>query len=228
MHEINMQKYQLISTDLYHTLVYVDIETTWKAFLKEKYTDELARRYWDMATVILMDVFDSFARNPQPFKNCRTMFRESYALLFKQINLDFNPEEAAGILSRGHRNYHEYPDTRLFLNGAGSRCPLCLSSDCDLDMIEGIERLYPFDAIFASEILGIYKCQPAFFRQVISHYGVRAENILHIGDSKTDILGAGQHGIKTCWINRGSKPWDHEQKPDYEVKSLLQVLDILI
>jgi FMN phosphatase YigB (HAD superfamily) len=75
--------------------------------------------------------------------------------------------------------------------------------------------------------LRAYKANPRFFTQVLDFYQLQPGNILHIGDARSDILTPTQMGIQTCWLNRTGKTWQNEIKPDYEVKSLLEVLDIL-
>ena len=88
-------------------------------------------------------------------------------------------------------------------------------------------ELYDFDKIFVSEDLQAYKLNPNFFNQVIQYYNISPEGILHIGDSKSDIIAPKQLGIKTCWVNRHHQKWEQPIKPDFEVKSLLEIPDLL-
>jgi FMN phosphatase YigB (HAD superfamily) len=94
-------------------------------------------------------------------------------------------------------------------------------------MLDGVGQLYPFKHIFVSESLEAYKLNPKFFQHVIRHCNLQPREILHIGDSKSDIIAPVQLEIKTCWLNRGHQPWLHPSKPDFEVHSLLEVLDLL-
>jgi putative hydrolase of the HAD superfamily len=73
----------------------------------------------------------------------------------------------------------------------------------------------------------MYKLNPAFFRHVIKYYNVQPENILHIGDSKSDVIAPKQLGIRTCWLNRRNLKWDSAVKPDFEVNSLLEIPELL-
>ena len=65
------------------------------------------------------------------------------------------------------------------------------------------------------------------FKQVLEHYNVEPEKIIHIGDSLSDIIGANRVGIKSCWINRNNYKWKYGVNPTYEVSSLVEVLSIL-
>jgi putative hydrolase of the HAD superfamily len=62
---------------------------------------------------------------------------------------------------------------------------------------------------------------------VLNQYKVKPENILHIGDSKSDIMTPTKLGIQTCWLNRRDLKWKDATKPNFEVKTLLEILDIL-
>ena len=65
------------------------------------------------------------------------------------------------------------------------------------------------------------------FGAVIEHYRVPPEKIIHIGDMHTDVIGAKQAGMAACWLNRDRLDWQHEVEPDFEVKSLFEVAEIL-
>ncbi|MNI73897.1 dUMP phosphatase [compost metagenome] len=65
------------------------------------------------------------------------------------------------------------------------------------------------------------------FTEVIAYYGVQPEEILHIGDSASDVLGAARAGIRSCWINRTGSSWKHTVQPDYTVSNLEELYPIL-
>ncbi len=225
----NISAIKVISTDLFRTLVKVDEnrEAVWRTLMGEHYEDEIAREYWDRSTEILFKNLDAAAARLNPFKKIRDIFIESYTELFAEINFQYDPRSATETMFQGHKLGHLFDDTRPFLQSAGSRYPVCLSTDCDNDMLDGIEHIYRFDKIFVSEQMKTYKAHPRFFTQVLQHYRLKPENILHIGDAKSDILTPKKLGIQTCWLNRYGEPWKPEVKPDFEVKSLLDILEIL-
>ena len=54
------------------------------------------------------------------------------------------------------------------------------------------------------------------------------KDVIIIGDSLTsDIQGGVNAGISTCWFNPGGKENSSDVKPDYEISSLNQVLEII-
>jgi HAD superfamily hydrolase (TIGR01549 family) len=220
---------KLISVDLFQTLVRLDevSEDVWKIFLKDRFSVELAHRYWDRTSVVLLQKLYETAVDDQGFKTTRTIMEESYAAIFKEINCSYDHRQAADVLIEMHKRNTPYHDAGPFLQAAGKKYPICLSTDCDVDMITGIKELYSFDKIFVSDELRAYKFNPKFFNNVIDYYKLKPENILHIGDAQSDIVTPKKLGMLTCWLNRDNKKWSHEVAPDFEVKALMDVLDIL-
>jgi len=217
---------KLISLDLFGTLVNVQQsrDTIWKVFLGQDYTEELSHKYWDMADVILRRKVNE---NPTTFKSVRTIFNETYTELFNKINVMYDPILAADALMKGHNLQNIYPDTSQFLKSIGDRYQICVSSDCDTEMLVGIHDLHKFDAVFSSEQLGYYKSSKEFWMHVLDHYSIVPKNILHIGDANSDIIIPKQLGLRTCWLNRHNRIWDNPVEPDFEVNSLQQVSGIL-
>jgi|TARA_B100002003_G_scaffold134001_1_gene124047 putative hydrolase of the HAD superfamily len=133
------------------------------------------------------------------------------------------------MLAQQHTLSQPFDDSMLFLNSVGKEYPIRLASDTDDDMLRTLKQIYAFDHIFTSERLGLYKANAdgKFFSAIINHYGVRPEEIIHIGDGRLEVIGASKAGIITCWLNRDNKMWSHDVKPDYEVNSLIEAAGIL-
>jgi putative hydrolase of the HAD superfamily len=220
---------KIISLDLFQTLISVDesIECAWREFLKENYTEEFAAKYWDRANEIVFKNLHQAALNEDKFVNVRSIFENSYTQIFSEIHLDYDPKRAAGILIQGHKMNRLFDDVKPFFKELKHKYTICLSTDCDTEMLENINEIYDFDNLFVSEDLKTYKLNSNYFKHVINYYNVFPENILHIGDGKSDIIAPKQLGIKTCWLNRTNHKWDHAVKPDFEVKSLLEIPELL-
>ena len=82
-----------------------------------------------------------------------------------------------------------------------------------------------FERIFISEEIGFHKPDPGYFRYCFAQIpGFDPERALLIGDSLTsDIRGAKNAGIASCWFNRSGKTAPPELRPDYEITSLAQI-----
>lgn len=83
--------------------------------------------------------------------------------------------------------------------------------------------------IFISEKLGAEKPQSAFFEGCFQKLGEFDKNkIVVIGDSLTsDILGGVNAKLHTCWFNKEQKANNTEVIPDYEIRNLSEVLNLV-
>lgn len=86
-----------------------------------------------------------------------------------------------------------------------------------------------FDQIYVSDEIGLAKPNVAFFEHCLAHSKIsdRSE-ILVIGDTlESDILGAKNANIRSCWFNPDGKICPPDLKPDYEIKSLGDLWNIV-
>ena len=86
-----------------------------------------------------------------------------------------------------------------------------------------------FKDIFISEELGADKPGPAFFAAAFSAISdFNPETALIVGDSLTsDIRGGRNAGIRTCWFNPHGKPARPDITPDYTIRALAELPDLL-
>jgi len=197
----------------------------WRMLLKDKYTVELAEECASHAGNSL------FKYLPQEkFSSLKSIFMSCFTELFSSVDIEFDPAEAAKLWAQQHSLSEPFGDSMFFLNSVGKEYPICLASDTDDDMLGTLEQMYAFDHIFTSERLGSYKANAdgEFFSAIINHYGVRPEEIIHIGDGRLEIIGARKAEIITCWLNRTDMKWSHDVKPNYEVNSLIEASSILL
>jgi HAD superfamily hydrolase (TIGR01549 family) len=90
----------------------------------------------------------------------------------------------------------------------------------------GLEGIFKF--VVFSQDYRIEKPNPELFHIAVDKAGCSKEQLLHAGDSLVDdILGAGNAGIKCVWLNRKRMKNDSGIKIDYEIHSLLELLEIL-
>jgi putative hydrolase of the HAD superfamily len=220
---------KIISVDFFRTIIDVEptSETLWQKFLRENFPAEISTKYGQRAEEILRRRWDAAGIDDKQFKSVRTINEETATELFTEIESDYDPKLAANMIIDAHKIHNTFQDVQPFLRSLRHKYPVCLSTDADFDMLENINDIYPFNNRFISEELQAYKPNPRFFKYMLNHYKVKPENILHIGDSKSDIVTPKQLGVQTCWLNRRNSKWEYSVKPDFEVKSLLEILDIL-
>ena len=227
-----MQNISIISVDMFQTLVDVNSRRhhLWKRILEKKYSAQLAERYWAWATELIFKNYDELFQLEKEFISCREIMENSFHELFSEAGLNLNPETGAQVLVEEHGWSPPYEDTKIFFEKVGKHFPICVVSDADTDMIRPLTDLYEFDKVFISEQHQAYKGSPGsrFFRAVVEHYGVQPEEILHIGDSKHDVLGADRVGLQSCWLNRKGLAWpSKEAQPVHTVTSLQEAAALL-
>ncbi|TMU87353.1 HAD family hydrolase [Bacillus sp. BHET2] len=89
------------------------------------------------------------------------------------------------------------------------------------------ELLPYFNEIIISGDIGKGKPDSAMFQHALRRLQLQKDEVIMVGDNlQTDILGASRLGIKTVWINRRQQR-PQEVIPDYEVKELQEVLEIV-
>lgn len=92
--------------------------------------------------------------------------------------------------------------------------------------ITGIDRY--FGGIFISERVGADKPKREFFDRVFAEIGGSRDRCVIVGDSLTsDVLGGINAGIHTVYYNPREKTNDTGILPEYEIRSLCELTEIL-
>lgn len=72
---------------------------------------------------------------------------------------------------------------------------------------------------------GAAKPAARIFEHLVHQAGVRAEQVLHIGDDPcTDVTGAARAGLQAVWLNRDARPWPEKLPPPSRTISTLAEL----
>jgi putative hydrolase of the HAD superfamily len=226
-----MKNYKIICIDMFQTLVNVEsrVQHIWKRILEEDYNEELKEKYVKIVKTKIVDKFHINAGTKIKFKSLKEIFLASFDDIFKENNAKYCPRYSTKVFMQEHDNAELYHDSIEFVNRAKKNYKVCLVSDADFEMVENQVKRFNFDNFFISEKSQSYKGEPnnKIFKEVINHYNVSPNQIIHIGDSSSDIIGANRAGINTCWINRHNYKKRFDIKPDHEVKSLMELYPIL-
>lgn len=91
----------------------------------------------------------------------------------------------------------------------------------------GLDRI--MDGVFVSELLGYPKPQKAFYDACFAALpNITREECIMVGDSLTsDMRGAENAGIASCWFNPEKRAKDVDVRTDYEIRRLEELLPIL-
>lgn len=225
-----MRGIKVISLDMFQTLVNLRSrkESVWRRILKDSYTEEKANLYNDISMKNIMKILEDKVYEVE-FKELKEVFKLGYEEAFKSLEVDLDKDLCAEIFIEEHNLSEEYEDSLEFVEKIKEKYIVCLTSDADYIMIDEIVKRYPFNKIFISGEVKSYKKHPSgkIFNEIIKEFNVSPEEVLHIGDSASDIIGAQRAGMKTCWINRHDYKLKDGIAPDIKVSSLKELSNML-
>ncbi|WP_273126973.1 HAD family hydrolase [Bacillus weihaiensis] len=95
----------------------------------------------------------------------------------------------------------------------------------------GLSRWIPAEKTFISGTIGHAKPKREVFDYIEHSMNLNQKETIYIGDNfEKDIIGAKQAGWKAIWMNHRKKPLpiDAEYKPDLEVHSASELLEIFL
>lgn len=167
------------------------------------------------------------------------LYRSHLKLLFMRIFREYPLPAEPSAAGEKFLRYLEYGGAQIrdaervlsvLSEASGGRYKICVATNGLHSIQTG--RLGPmeryFYRVYISEDVGAIKPLTAFFARILDDLGALPSECLMIGDSlESDILGARRAGIDSCWLNESGRANETELRPDYEIRGLKQLLDIL-
>lgn len=158
-----------------------------------------------------------------------------FTLLFEALGIEADGLMAEANYERFLGEGHELmPHAKEVLEWLSARYPLYVVTNGFKHIQTNRLRLADIDRFmtqkFISEDVGYQKPQKEFFEVCFERMErkVSPEKILVIGDSlSSDIKGAANAGLDSCWFNPGEEENRSGIRPDYEIKSLLALKELL-
>ncbi len=154
---------------------------------------------------------------------------------FDTIGFEFDGLEANMIYLQGIIDNPVYmegaQDVLAFANDNGYICDIITNGmkEAQRPRISKVEWNKYFRHIFVSDEIGLAKPQKSFFDHCLEAAGnPLKDEILVIGDSlESDMMGAKNAGITSCWMNPARKINPPDIVPDYEITQLAELYDII-
>lgn len=95
-------------------------------------------------------------------------------------------------------------------------------------VMEKYDILKYFQITIFSDEIGYYKPSAILFQEALKHLQSKPENTIHIGDLlHTDVKGAKDCGMLSIWFNDTNQKRQTDIIPDFEVKSMLEIIKII-
>lgn len=175
--------------------------------------------------------WEALERGEIGYRDCTVgRFEELFARLGKQVDCgSFSRDYLLGIGDGAFL----MPGAREVLEALHGRCRIYAVTNgvgmTQRKRLAGTDTLRYFDGLFISEEMGVQKPDSAYFARVMEEIpGFDRKKTLLVGDTlSSDILGAVQAGIPSCWVNPGGKKNRTALRPDYEICALPELLEIL-
>lgn len=223
-------KYKIISFDIFQTLVDVNkrIPQIWHGILKDVYTEEKAMQGANAILSTLPEVYESAILSEQ-FRTMEEVYLECAGKAVQKLNYEASPREVAFHLMHQHSKAPFYPEVLDCVGRLSKKYQIILSSDSNHLMVDDLIHKITYDRAFISDDLKSYKgdSKGKFFNSVLQLLGTSHEEIIHIGDSPSDVLGAHRAKITSCWLNRNDRKWSRTIQPDFIVHNLNDLENIL-
>ena len=129
-----------------------------------------------------------------------------------------------------------WPDVVPGLTRLKSRFTLATLSNADVAAVVNISKRagLPWDAIFAAEMAGVFKPDPATYRMAATYLGLQAGDVMMVASHKYDIRAAARLGFHTAFVARplefgvgGDADVDYSDEFDINASDLLDLADQL-
>jgi putative hydrolase of the HAD superfamily len=148
-------------------------------------------------------------------------------------NPDLGRQLAESFPARRRSLKYVYDETFAVLDELKRSYKLLLltngSPDLQQEKLDGMPDLIPyFDSIVISGDFGEGKPSSKLFAHAMEKIGITSNEGIMVGDKlTTDILGANRVGMTSVWINRHNAIRNDEIIPTYEIKTLLELPELL-
>lgn len=223
-------KYKVVSFDLFLTLVNVNekIDDIWNEVLPHTcskqqalaYANELFKEY----SIIMKDEMMK-----DEFISMRNIFEKCSASMISRTHLSIESNSLVEALIKAHYSAPVYKEVAEVLNYLKKKYRLIISSDSDCEMCNNTLLRYGIDRIYTSEELQTYKSnlKRNFFAEIIRQLNVNPDEIVHIGDSQSDLIAAYKSNIDFIWINRENRNSIQFSKASLIISNLKELENIL-
>ena len=157
-----------------------------------------------------------------------------FDLLFGEMGVEASSREVQAVYERELSQGHFFmPGAQALLETLTPRYDLYLATNgtpsVQAGRIESAGIARYFKEIFVSETMGANKPSPAFFQAcfaAIPDFDPAAAIV--VGDSLTsDIRGALNAGLRSCWYNPGGLPLRPDIRPDHTIRDLAELPPLL-
>lgn len=214
----------VLSFDLDDTLwpvgpVIAAAERALESWLREHYPDAMRHHTLDSMRALRSDVALRFPHlvHDLTFLRRRALAEQMTEAGYEEALAD----EALEVFLAERNRVQLYPEVRAALGrlSAHHRLFALSNGNADLERV-GLARY--FEGHVSARAAGAAKPDARIFQALIERAGVRAADILHVGDDPlADVAGAARAGLGAVWLNRDAREWPaHLDRPAHTITNL--------
>jgi 2-haloacid dehalogenase len=133
-----------------------------------------------------------------------SVYRDALETVLHEFGItDFSDAEREELTLAWQR-LEPWPDVALGLSWLKSEFTLATLSNADVSTVINISKRarLPWDAIFAAEMAGVFKPDPAIYQMAATYLGLDPAEIMMVASHKYDIRAAGRLGFRTAFVAR--------------------------
>lgn len=215
-----------LSFDLFGTLINYDIWRDELAFVERKLAEANLDHDPERLLKQWLDTSLRIRGSHERFPSVHEALAQGLELVFAESRIRAPAHEwAKGLLGLWLRLApHPDADPCLWALASWPKCVLSNYDEANLRLHLELSGLAPhFLFALSSEAARCYKPSPAIFLQAAERLGVRADEVLHVGDSALeDVVGAKRAGLRACFVDRKGRgfPPGGPEKPELLIRSL--------
>ncbi len=132
-----------------------------------------------------------------------SVYRHALDTVVDECGIRFSDAEREE-LTLAWRRLKPWPDVAPGLTRLKSAYTLATLSNADVSAVINISKRagLPWDAVFAAEMAGVFKPDPAIYRMAATYLGLDPAEIMMVASHKYDIRAAGHLGFRTAFVAR--------------------------
>jgi len=221
---LNLDGIEFVTFDCYGTLI------DWESGILDALRPVLGNHGIERSDADLLELYATLEPEAQrgEFVPYREVLGRVMDGLGRELGFAPNPNERA-VLADSIAGWEPFPDTVEALRELSRYYGLGVLSNIDDDLFDSTaERLeVAFQEVVTSEQIGSYKPNTDNFRALLERLQSDGRNVVHVAQSLYhDVVPARAAGLRTVWVNRGSRRPGSGATPKVRVTPDLEVPDL--
>jgi 2-haloacid dehalogenase len=133
-----------------------------------------------------------------------SVYREALEAVLDECGLSGFTDAERDELTLAWQHLKPWPDVVPGLTRLKGAFTLATLSNADVSAVVNISKRagLPWDAVFAAEMAGVFKPDPAIYRMAATYLGLNPAEIMMVASHKYDIRAAGGLGFRTAFVAR--------------------------